>query len=1472
MAGIRFLKNQSINGTLSITTISNANLDTDRFIVADSSGRILFRTGAEVRSDIGAGTSSTIGTVTSIGISAGGDALQITNSPITTNGSIGINWQGDVSDYINGEGDITSFPSIPTVNNSTISITTATGLDGAATFGLNQNFNETISLALDLSELPDMTQDMEKLDEFIILDSSVQKRKRIDEIGVGFFINDAGYTTNTGTMSSFTVEADINTATTTISNGETLKILGGTGIDTFSDPDGTITLKNTSPNIVQSSITGNAGSATELQTTRNISGTAFNGTANITLNNSNITNGAGYTTNTGTTTASNTQTFTNKSGNISQWTNDSGYLTSAGDINGVTAGAGLSGGGTSGTVTLAVDYLGTDSIIKAAPTLSASVATTDLILIGSPTTGNVFETTVSGLPFTNSAGDITNVTAGSGLTGGGTSGSVTVAVDYAGSDSLVMEAGDATPDADDFIIFGSDSSDDGSTKKIQFTDVNLSLFNKDITTITSAQASAITANTAKTGITSGQASAITANTAKVGITSGQASAITANTAKVGITSAQKDAIVANTAKTGITSAQASAITANTAKTGITSTQASNITTNNAKVGITSTQASNITTNNAKVGITSTQASNITTNNAKTGITSTQASNITTNNAKTGITSGQASAITTNTSKVSDTGLPAILNSSGAPTLTSGVTAAEVRTLIGAGTGGGSMSSFNLRGDSGSTVAISQGLMVDIAGGTNISTAMVASGTTRTLTITNGINNNNQLSNGAGYGTSNLAIGTTSTTAMAGNTTTISSGQASAITANTAKTGITSGQASAITANTAKTGITSGQASAITANTAKTGITSGQASAITANTAKVGITSGQASAITANTAKTGITSTQASNITTNNAKVGITSSQAAKIVTNSAKVSDTGIPAILSNGSSPTLNSGISAAEVRTLIGAGTSSSAGVTSVATSGTVSGLTLTGGTITGTGTVTLGGALSLTSANVTSGLGFTPYNATNPSGFTTNTGTTTPSNTQTFTNKSGNISQWTNDSGYVTSEGSNNFVTGGNVTSGTLTLNRSGLSNVSFTINNVQITNGAGYTTNIGTTTPSNTQTFTNKSGNISQWSNNSGYTTNTGTTTASNSQTFTNKGGNISQWTNDSGYVTSSGGSMSSWNLTADGGGSETITNTETVDIAGGTNITTARSGSTVTINNSITNNNQLSNGAGYVTSSGGSMSTWNLTADSGGTESISNNETVTIQGGFDITTSRNGNTITITNGITNNNQLLNGKGYTTNTGTLTGGGAANQLAQWNALTGLINTKITESSGFYNFNNYTSTSTQSGASSLSPIQNAQAATQDSVAQLAVDPSGNLVRSTQEATWTFTTAQLNALSGTRVTILSAPGSGKCLCVEESNWLIESDSSASGTFTSDITCEIAGATVFSVATRVTKERLTTLAGSIFNGLAIYTRDVPETDKQLQFNQPMTIRIPGGTNQFPAKLLGVKLKIRYRVFDKNTF
>ena len=152
-----------------------------------------------------------------------------------------------------------------------------------------------------------------------------------------------------------------------------------------------------------------------------------------------------------------------------------------------------------------------------------------------------------------------------------------------------------------------------------------------------------------------------------------------------------------------------------------------------------------------------------------------------------------------------------------------------------------------------------------------------------------------------------------------------------------------------------------------------------------------------------------------------------------ITVTNTQTSDTGVPAILSDGASPTLNTGITAAEVRSLIGAGTSSSTGtvtsvatgsgltggtittsgtlshadtsdqasvdnsgrtfiqditldtfghvtgitsatdsdtydgtVTSVATSGTVNGLTLTGGTITTTGTITLGGTLAISNSD--------------------------------------------------------------------------------------------------------------------------------------------------------------------------------------------------------------------------------------------------------------------------------------------------------------------------------------------------------------------------------------------------------------------------------------------------------------------------------------------------------------------------
>ena len=139
---------------------------------------------------------------------------------------------------------------------------------------------------------------------------------------------------------------------------------------------------------------------------------------------------------------------------------------------------------------------------------------------------------------------------------------------------------------------------------------------------------------------------------------------------------------------------------------------------------------------------------------------------------------------------------------------------------------------------------------------------------------------------------------------------------------------------------------------------------------------------------------------------------------------------------------------------------------------------------------------------------------------------TGTTTASNTQTFTNKSGNISQWTNNSGYTTCTGDITGVTAGLLLSGGGTSGSVTLGLDSGALAGLDQSACAGLLCT-GTTTASNTQTFTNKSGSNSQWTNDAGYTGCTGTTTPSNTQTFTNKSGNISQWTNDSGYTTCTG---------------------------------------------------------------------------------------------------------------------------------------------------------------------------------------------------------------------------------------------------------------------------------------------------------------------------------------------------------
>ena len=307
--------------------------------------------------------------------------------------------------------------------------------------------------------------------------------------------------------------------------------------------------------------------------------------------------------------------------------------------------------------------------------------------------------------------------------------------------------------------------------------------------------------------------------------------------------------------------------------------------------------------------------------------------------------------------------PGIFSGGGTPTLASGVTGAEVRSLIGAGTGSGSMSSWTIKEGNGTeSTAVTNGETFTIAQGTGITSEMTSTSSGGTITITNTLPDTGRpailsdgtsptlntgisasevrtlIGAGTGSGTSNLVIGTTATTAMAGNTTTITSQQATDIANNNKK--VTDSGVPAVLSNGTTPSLNSGISAAEMRSLIGAGTGNGSSNLV------IGTTS---------------TTAKAGNITT------ITTAQANAITANTAKKTDTGTPAILSDGSTPTLNSGISAAEVRTLIGAGTSSSSGVTSVA-SGNTNTLTKSGTT-----SVTLTpktGTVSSSSTNLATG----------------------------------------------------------------------------------------------------------------------------------------------------------------------------------------------------------------------------------------------------------------------------------------------------------------------------------------------------------------------------------------------------------------------------------------------------------------------------------------------------------------------
>ena len=116
----------------------------DRIIISDATdNNVKYVNISQLTAAVGGGT------VTSVNVITDGTSLNVASNSITTSGTMTMVWQGTTSQYVNGAGDLVTFPSIPTVGDGTLTVQGTGALGGTGTFTANQSGNTTISVTHD---------------------------------------------------------------------------------------------------------------------------------------------------------------------------------------------------------------------------------------------------------------------------------------------------------------------------------------------------------------------------------------------------------------------------------------------------------------------------------------------------------------------------------------------------------------------------------------------------------------------------------------------------------------------------------------------------------------------------------------------------------------------------------------------------------------------------------------------------------------------------------------------------------------------------------------------------------------------------------------------------------------------------------------------------------------------------------------------------------------------------------------------------------------------------------------------------------------------------------------------------------------------------------------------------------------------------------------------------------------------------